>query len=411
MNDTFERLQEFYERGALPWDQELPPPEVIAALESLTAGRALDLGCGVGRAARYMAARGWHVDAIDFVPKAIELARERSADFSTITYHTASVTDLHFLHPPYDFALDVGCGHSLEGEQLRTYADQLARLLTPNGLFLFFGRIREPLREEENRPRGVHENELFAAFERAFRLEKMERGETDVRGEVWPSAWYWWRRRAESAAEETQTAVERERLRIARDMHDTISQSLFGIAYGLNGCQKLVPEGLETLRAELAALEQEAQKVRQELRHVIFDLWPNELTGEGFSADLHRYLNDLTDQPIELELDINGDFAPIAPFVRRTLYRICQESLANIVHHAAADHARVCLDIANERVRLLVRDNGIGFNPATAYGDKFVAEHFGLRGMEERAHALGGTFDVFSRPQEGTSIVVDIPIQ
>lgn len=207
----------------------------------------------------------------------------------------------------------------------------------------------------------------------------------------------------------THTAIERERLRIARDMHDTISQSLFGLVFALNGCQKLLADQPDLVAKELRELEQIAQTARSELRHVIFDLWPDELTSEGLSADLHRYFNNLAERPIELELDINGEFAPLTPYVRRTLYRICQESLANIVHHSSADHARVCLDIANGRVRLLVRDNGIGFNPATAYDDK-PTEHFGLRGMAERAQTLGGTFDLFSRPNEGTSIVVDIPI-
>lgn len=192
MNDTFERLTQFYADGNMPWDQPLPPPEVIAVMGTLTAGRALDLGTGTGRAARYMAERGWFVDAVDFVPQAIEMARERSADFPTITYHVGSVTDLHFLHPPYQFALDVGCGHSLDAQA--PYADELARLLEPNGLFLLYGRLRDET-EEDKRPRGFIEKEVIAAFERAFTLDKMERGLTEVRDEVWPSAWFWWRRK------------------------------------------------------------------------------------------------------------------------------------------------------------------------------------------------------------------------
>lgn len=205
-------------------------------------------------------------------------------------------------------------------------------------------------------------------------------------------------------------AVEQERMRIARDMHDTISQSLFGIAFALNGCQKLLPEQPDVVREELVELERVVHETRTELRQIIFDLWPKELTAEEFSADLHRYLTDLSPNPPELELDIRGDFAPLSPYTRRSLYRICQESLANVVNHATAENARVCLDVAEGRARLLVRDDGVGFDPATAYNDPLIPDHFGLRGMEERAHALGGTFDLFSRPNEGTSIVVDIPV-
>ncbi len=188
-----ERMMQFYEQGDLPWDQELPPPEVIEAMEMLPAGRALDLGCGVGRAARYMAARDWHVDAVDFVPQAIEMARSRSTQFPTIHYHTASVTDLHFLQPPYDFALDVGCGHALSGEMLNAYVAEVARLLRPEGLFLVYGRLQKAGEPNEFGPRGFVEAAALTAFERHFRLEKMERGVTDVRGEVWSSAWFWWR--------------------------------------------------------------------------------------------------------------------------------------------------------------------------------------------------------------------------
>ncbi len=189
-----ERMTQFYQQGDLPWDQELPPPEVVEMVKSLPAGRALDLGCGVGRASRFMAARGWHVDAVDFVPQAIDMARERSADFPTITYHAASVTDLHFLHPPYDFAVDVGCGHALSGDMLTAYVDEVARLLKPDGLFLLYGRIQKSGEPNEFGPRGFVEEEALAVFERCFRLEKIERGVTDVRGEVWSSAWFWWRR-------------------------------------------------------------------------------------------------------------------------------------------------------------------------------------------------------------------------
>ena len=75
---TIDKFQERYESGRIPWDHELPPPEVISALAERPAGRALDLGCGLGRAAIYLAQRGWQVDAVDFVPLAIEQASQRA---------------------------------------------------------------------------------------------------------------------------------------------------------------------------------------------------------------------------------------------------------------------------------------------------------------------------------------------
>ena len=72
-----ERMQQRYRNGDIPWDHELPPPEVIAIAERLPAGRLLDLGCGTARASVYLAARGWQADAVDFVPEAIAMAQER----------------------------------------------------------------------------------------------------------------------------------------------------------------------------------------------------------------------------------------------------------------------------------------------------------------------------------------------
>jgi signal transduction histidine kinase len=211
--------------------------------------------------------------------------------------------------------------------------------------------------------------------------------------------------RAQSAA------VDAERLRIARDMHDTVSQSLFGLAFGLQGTQQMLPDYPVEAKVELAALTEVAQELRTDVRQIIFDIWPDELTAERFSADLQRYVNDLNPQPaLKLDLDIRGDFAPLSPSARRSLYRICQESLANIANHASAENARVCLDIADGRATLIVRDDGVGFNPANITVHNNGDEHFGLRGMQERTRAMGGTFDVFSRPTAGTSIVIDVPI-
>lgn len=205
-------------------------------------------------------------------------------------------------------------------------------------------------------------------------------------------------------------AVQEERIRIARDIHDTVSQSLFGIVYTLDGCLKLLPGQPEAVRPELERVLAVAEETRAEVRKSILDIWPSEMTAESFVADLSKYAAGIC-QAIDLELDfhVSGDFAGLSPRARRSLYRISQEAMANIAHHSAATQAQICLDVTAGRALLTVRDNGRGFEPEQVMRREYSREHFGLWGMQERALSLGGTCEVHSQPGAGTSIVVDIP--
>ena len=207
-----------------------------------------------------------------------------------------------------------------------------------------------------------------------------------------------------------ESAVQEERARIAQEMHDTISQALFGLVYTLDGSLKLLPDDPEAIRTELEWALQTAEGVRREVRQAITEMWSGEeITAPTFEADLRRYVADvLQGAALLVDFDVRGDFAALSPRTRRSLYRIAQEALANVVHHAAAQQARVCVDVAAGRARLVVRDDGRGFEPEVALAQEHGREHFGLRGMQARAASLGGTCDVFSRPGAGTSIAVDV---
>jgi len=139
----YERLSQRYAEGDVPWDDPLPPPEVLEHVPTLAVGRALDLGCGYGRATMFLASLGWEVDGVDFVPGAIaEAARRTEAAGLRARFHISPVTDLSYLAGPYDFVLDVGCCHNLDGPNLTLYGEHLCRLIRPDGLFLLFARMR-----------------------------------------------------------------------------------------------------------------------------------------------------------------------------------------------------------------------------------------------------------------------------
>jgi len=203
---VYERMLERYAAGHLPWDAELPPPEVMVFVPTLPIGRALDLGCGAGRASIYLARLGWEVDGVDFIPRAIELANERArAAGVSPRFHLGSVTNLDFLSGPYDFALDIGCCHALRGEELQAYHRELLRLLRPGGRYMLFAHLRdddEPLPEDG--PRWADADALNALFQNGFSLDKVAHGMTQVGDSPpWRSAWFWYRRKAATTGQET----------------------------------------------------------------------------------------------------------------------------------------------------------------------------------------------------------------
>jgi SAM-dependent methyltransferase len=193
----YERIIERYRSGNVPWDDPLPPPEILEIISTLAPGRALDLGCGYGRAAIFMASNGWDVDAIDFIPEAITEARKRAAKAGVqIRFHVSRVTGLSFLTAKYDLAVDVGCCHNMNDVDLNQYGETLARLLRPGAIFLLYARLRTNNSEFiQQGPRGLHEATIVKIFQRSFNLLWIRRGETVVEDQPpWPSGWFQFQR-------------------------------------------------------------------------------------------------------------------------------------------------------------------------------------------------------------------------
>ena len=198
LDDTRQRFTERYEEGRVPWDEALPPPEIIALAASRPPGRALDVGCGYGRAAIYLAQRGWTAVGVDFIPQAIDEARRRATAAGVAArthFAVASATELGFLAPPFDLAIDVGCAHSFADDMLRRYRDELARLLAPGGEYVLHARLRDDQPSSEERPHGLEVATLLALLAGDFTLERQEYGTTRVEDRPpWNSAWFWFRR-------------------------------------------------------------------------------------------------------------------------------------------------------------------------------------------------------------------------
>ncbi len=206
-------------------------------------------------------------------------------------------------------------------------------------------------------------------------------------------------------------AVEQERNRIARDIHDTVAQSLFGIVYSLDACVNMLPEQAEEVRNELIELRTLASSAHEEVRRSIFDLWPSALTLDVFTADLIGYVNSCCrPRSFGVDFHISGDFERLPAGVKRTVYRMTQEALANSARYSGAPSAQVFMEIAENQLHLNIADQGRGFDPAVALLRTESREHFGLKGIQERAQGMGGQCQIYSSPGQGAHIVIDLPL-
>lgn len=181
-----------YLRGRTPWDTGVTPPEVVALIEGggVPPGRALDVGCGTGTNSIYLARHGWEVVGVDLSAVAVRRARRKARRAGVgCRFYRADVTDLSFLSGPFDLALDIGCLHGVPQKGWERYAEGLARLVRPGGLYMLYAFAPRPDRPI---PRGIAPEEVRRLFTPAFSIERREGGE-DPSGP--PSAWYWMRRR------------------------------------------------------------------------------------------------------------------------------------------------------------------------------------------------------------------------
>jgi signal transduction histidine kinase len=202
-----------------------------------------------------------------------------------------------------------------------------------------------------------------------------------------------------------------ERQRIARDLHDSVSQSLFSTTLHVRTAQRaLALEGLDAtgpVGQELSEVGQLTRGALAEMRALILELRPGALAEEGLVAALTKQASALSAREgLVIEVDGPDERLPLGPEVEEQLYRLGQEALANVVKHAGASSATVRIAAEEETVLVEVSDDGRGFDPA-AVGP----EHFGLRSMRGRVADLGGRLEVMSAPGRGTVLRVEVPAQ
>jgi signal transduction histidine kinase len=219
-----------------------------------------------------------------------------------------------------------------------------------------------------------------------------------------------WLELAESQRREGERAA-LERQRIARDLHDSVSQSLFSTTLHVRTAQHaLAREGLDSTGSvgeELSEIGQLTRGALAEMRALILELRPGALSEEGLVAALTKQAAALSAREgVVFEVDGPGERLLLEPEVEEQLYRVGQEALANVVKHARASSATVCIAAEDDTVSIEVSDDGRGFDPAVV-----GPEHFGLRSMRGRVADLGGRLEVRSTPGRGTVLRVEVPAE
>jgi signal transduction histidine kinase len=199
-------------------------------------------------------------------------------------------------------------------------------------------------------------------------------------------------------------AVLEERQRLARELHDSVSQALYGIALGARTARTLLDRDPAKVADPLDYVLTQAAAGLAEMRALIFELRPDALQTEGLVAALEKQVESVEARH-NLKVDALFCDEPDIPFpAKEALYRIAQEGMHNTVKHARATHIRIKLDSLDDGVTLELRDDGRGFDPGGSYPG-----HMGLQSMRERATQLGGWLHIDSTPEEGTHISVWIP--
>ncbi len=200
-------------------------------------------------------------------------------------------------------------------------------------------------------------------------------------------------------------AAGEERSHLARELHDSVTQALFSMTLITRSIELILPRDPAAATARLATLRDLQRDALAEMRSLIFELRPGSLAEDGLVRALRTHAAAVQGR-VGLPVVVTADEMDRLPIdVEDALYRIAQEALHNVVKHAAARQVRLGVTRNAHAIRLVVEDDGSGFDPS-----RTPAGHLGIAGMRARAEKIGARLDLRTRPGEGTRIEVVAPI-
>jgi signal transduction histidine kinase len=215
--------------------------------------------------------------------------------------------------------------------------------------------------------------------------------------------------RAALAAAERRSGILQERERLAREIHDTLAQGFISIITHLEASEQNLPENVAQSRHHHTQAKAMARRGLNQARRVVQNLRPEVLEQSPLPQAIERVVQDWSQQSgIQAQTTITGTHNHLHPEAETTLIRAVQEALANVQKHAQASAVQVTLSYMGDVLMLDIQDDGIGLDNAPPPSD---GGGFGLTAMRQRVSQVGGALTIESEPGEGTTVVVQLPLQ
>jgi NarL family two-component system sensor histidine kinase LiaS len=209
---------------------------------------------------------------------------------------------------------------------------------------------------------------------------------------------------AQLAEKARYSAIIEERQRLARDLHDAVSQQLFAISMTATAVGRIIDKDVEKATRQIHLIEEMASVAQSEMRALLLHLRPVHLEGKRLAQGLRDLIAELQAKvQVEIALEMDEELQ-LQKGIEDHLFRIVQEALSNALRHSKASRLEIRLLVTSDSIRLNVRDNGVGFDL-----DEVKHASYGLVSIRERVTELGGSLNIVTAPQRGTRLEIRIP--
>lgn len=201
-------------------------------------------------------------------------------------------------------------------------------------------------------------------------------------------------------------AVDEERQRLARELHDSISQQLFAIMMTMAGCARIIDKDIEKAKKQFAIIEDIAAQAQAEMRALLLHLRPVQLEGKQITGALDELMTELKSKhPVEYVWEID-DIDDLPMGFEEHIFRIAQEALSNALRHSHASRISLTLKQHKSTIVMRIADNGIGFELESERSSSSM----GLTNISERTQEMGGTWELISAEGKGATLEIRVPL-